>query len=132
MFDTTLAVTRMIFDGFLDRYPDLKLIAAHGGGALPYLVGRFEKGDELELPERRRMTAKPTEYLKRLYYDCLVYDLGALRYLISVVGPDRVLFGTDWPHQIHDVAGSLANTAALPPEQRDAIRGTTAQGLFGI
>ena len=131
MFDTTLAVTRMIFDGFLDRYPDLKLIAAHGGGALPYLVGRFEKGDEVELPERRRMTAKPTEYLKRLYYDCLTYDLGALRYLISVVGADRVLFGTDWPHQVHDVAGSLANTAALPPEQRDAIRGTTAMDLFG-
>jgi len=132
MFDTTLAVTRMIFDGFLDRYPDLKLIAAHGGGALPYLIGRLEKGDEVELPERRRMTAKPTEYLKRLYYDCLTYDLGALRYLISVVGADRVLFGTDWPHQVHDVAGSLANTAALPPEQRDAIRGTTALGLFGI
>jgi aminocarboxymuconate-semialdehyde decarboxylase len=132
MFDTTLAVTRMIFDGFLDRYPDLNLIASHGGGALPYLVGRFEKGDEVELPERRRMTAKPTEYLKRLYYDCLTYDLGALRYLISVVGADRVLFGTDWPHQVHDVVGSLANTAALPAEQRDAIRGTTAQGLFGI
>ena len=94
--------------------------------------GRFEKGDEVELPERRRMTAKPTEYLKRLYYDCLTYDLGALRYLISVVGADRVLFGTDWPHQVHDVAGSLANTAALPPDQRDAIRGTTALGLFGI
>ncbi|MEZ0240712.1 MAG: amidohydrolase family protein [Chloroflexota bacterium] len=132
MFDTTLAVTRMIFDGFLDRYPDLKLIAAHGGWALPYLVGRFEKGDEVELPERRRMTAKPTEYLKRLYYDCLTYDLGALRYLVSVVGADRVLFGTDWPHQVHDVAGSLANTAALPAEQRDAIRGSTAIGLFGI
>ena len=47
MFDTTLAITRMIFDGFFDLYPNLKLIAAHGGGALPYLVGRFEKGDEV-------------------------------------------------------------------------------------
>ena len=111
MLDTTLAFTRMIFDGFLDRYPDLKLIAAHGGGTLPYLVGRFEKGDEVELPERRRMTAKPTDYLRRIWYDCITYDPGALRYLISVVGPDRVLFGTDWPHQVHDVAGSLANTA---------------------
>ena len=59
-------------------------------------------------------------------------DPGALRYLISVVGPDRVLFGTDWPHQVHDVAGSLANTAALPADQRDAIRGTNALRLFGI
>jgi aminocarboxymuconate-semialdehyde decarboxylase len=54
------------------------------------------------------------------------------RYLVSVVGPDRVLFGTDWPHQVHDVVGSLANTAALPPDQRDAIRGSNALRLFGL
>jgi aminocarboxymuconate-semialdehyde decarboxylase len=132
MFDTTLAITRMIFDGFLDRFPNLKLIVAHGGAALPYLVGRFEKGDEVELPQRRRMTLKPTEYLRRLWYDCITYDLGALRYLISVVGPDRVLFGTDWPHQVHDVYGSIANTGALPPDQRDAIRGSNAIRLFGL
>jgi aminocarboxymuconate-semialdehyde decarboxylase len=132
MFDTTLAVTRIVFDGFLDRYPNLKLIVAHGGAAMPYLVGRFEKGDEVELASRRRMTAHPIDYLRRLYYDCITYDLGALRYLISVVGADRVLFGTDWPHQVHDIAGSLANTAALPADQRDAIRGTTAIGLFGL
>jgi aminocarboxymuconate-semialdehyde decarboxylase len=132
MFDTTLAITRMIFDGFLDRYPDLSLIAAHGGGTLPYLVGRFEKGDEVELPERRRMTARPTDYLRRIYYDCITYDLGALRYLISVVGADRVMFGTDWPHQVHDIAGSLANTAALPAEERELVRGGTAKRLFGL
>jgi aminocarboxymuconate-semialdehyde decarboxylase len=132
MFDTTLAITRMIFDGFLDRFADLKLIAAHGGGALPYLVGRFEKGDAVELPERRRMTASPTDYLRRIWYDCLTYDPRALAYLISIVGPERVMFGTDWPHQVHDVAGSLANTAALPPDQRDAIRGTNAIGVFGL
>jgi len=132
IFDTTLAVTRMIFDGFLDRFPGVQLIVAHGGAALPYIVGRLEKGDEVELSSRRRMTAHPTDYLRRLYYDCITYDLGALRYLISVVGADRVMFGTDWPHQVHDVAGSLANTAALPPEQRDAIRGSNALRLFGL
>ncbi|HEY8238244.1 MAG TPA: amidohydrolase family protein, partial [Candidatus Limnocylindrales bacterium] len=132
MFDTTLAITRMVFDGFLDRFPNLRLIVAHGGAALPYLVGRFAKGDEVELASRRRMTAHPLEYLRRMYYDCITYDLGALRYLVSVVGADRVLFGTDWPHQVHDVAGSLANTAALPPDQRDAIRGSNALALFGL
>jgi aminocarboxymuconate-semialdehyde decarboxylase len=132
MFDTTLAITRMIFDGFLDRYVDLKLIAAHGGGTLPYLVGRFEKGDAVELPERRRMRASPRDYLRRIWYDCITYDLGALEYLISVVGADRVMFGTDWPHQVHDVVGSLRNTAALPADQRDAIRGGNATRLFGL
>ena len=78
------------------------------------------------------MTAKPTEYLRRIWYDCITYDLGALRYLVSVVGSDRVMFGTDWPHQVHDVVGSLAHTAALPPDQRDAIRSENAQRLFRL
>jgi aminocarboxymuconate-semialdehyde decarboxylase len=132
MFDTTLAVTRMIFDGFFDLYPNLKLIASHAGGTLPYLVGRFEKGDEVELPQRRMMKRKPTDYLRHIYYDCITYDLGALRYLISVVGADRVMFGTDWPHQVHDIKGSLAHTAALPPDQMTAIRGGNAKRVFKL
>ena len=92
----------------------------------------MEKGDEVELPERRRMTATPTEYLRRIWYDCITYDPGALRYLISVVGAERVLFGTDWPHQVHAVRESLAFTGALPADQRDAIRGTNALGLFRL
>jgi hypothetical protein len=86
MFDTTLAITRMIFEGFFDQYPDLKIIASHGGGTLPYLVGRFEKGDEVELPSRRQMKRKPTDYLRHIYYDSITYDLRPLQYLISVVG----------------------------------------------
>ena len=70
----------------------------------------------MELAERRRMTAHPTDYLRRIWYDCITYDPGALRYLISVVGADRVLFGTDWPHQVHDVVG-------LAREHRGAARG---------
>jgi aminocarboxymuconate-semialdehyde decarboxylase len=132
MFDTTLAVTRMIFDGFFDLYPNLKLIASHAGGTLPYLVGRFEKGDEVELPQRRVMKRKPTDYLRHIYYDCITYDLGALRYLISVVGADRVMFGTDWPHQVHDIKGSLAHTASLPKDQCDAIRGGNAKRVFKL
>ena len=114
--DTTLAFTRIIFDGFLDLYPNLKLIASHGGGALPYLVGRFDKGDEVEIPSRRRIKARPSEYLKRIWYDCITYNPAALRFLIRVVGADRVMFGTDYPHQVHDMKGSMANTGPLPPE----------------
>ena len=132
MFDTTLALTRMIFDGFFDRYPNLKLIASHGGGALPYLVGRFEKGDEVELPQRRKMKAKPTDYLHHIYYDCITYDPRALAYLISIVGADRIMFGTDWPHQVYDTAGALANTAALPSDQCAAIRMNTAMAMFEL
>lgn len=132
MFDTTLAITRMIFEGFFDRYPNLKLIASYGGAALPYLVGRFEKGDEVEIPSRQKMQRKPTDYLRHIYYDSITYNLGALKYLISVVGADRVMFGTDWPHQVHDTKGALANTAALSPAECDAIRAGNARRVFGL
>ncbi len=79
-----------------------------------------------------RMKRKPTDYLRHIYYDCITYDLGALRYLISVVGADRVMFGTDWPHQVHDIKGSLAHTAALPKDQCDAIRGGNAKRVFKL
>ncbi|HPF45834.1 MAG: amidohydrolase [Alphaproteobacteria bacterium] len=132
MFDTTLAVTRMIFDGFFDKYPNLKLIASHGGGALPYLVGRFEKGDEVELAERRKMKRKPTDYLRHIYYDCINYDARAMQYLISIVGHEHVMFGTDWPHQVFDTKGAFANTALLPDDQCKAIRSGNALKVFNI
>ncbi len=132
MFDTTLAVTRMIFDGFFDLYPNMKLIASHGGGALPYLVGRFEKGDEVELPERRVMKRKPTDYLRHIYYDCINYDVRAMQYLISIVGHEHVMFGTDWPHQVFDTEGAFANTATLPDPQCHAVRSANAMKVFNI
>ena len=130
--DTTLAITRMLFDGFFDLYPHVKIIAAHGGGALPYLVGRFDKGDEVEIPARRRIKARPSDYLRRIWYDCITYHPGALGYLISVVGAERVLYGTDWPHQVHDTKGAFANTAKLPQQQCDAIRSLNARRVFKL
>jgi aminocarboxymuconate-semialdehyde decarboxylase len=132
MFDTTLAITRMIFEGFFDQYPNLKIIASHGGGTLPYLVGRFEKGDEVELPSRRQMKRKPTDYLRHIYYDSITYDRRPLEYLISIVGHERVMFGTDWPHWVHDTKGAFANTAALPEAQMHAIRSRNAERIFGF
>lgn len=132
MFDTTLAITRMIFEGFFDQYPNMKIIASHGGGTLPYLVGRFEKGDEVELPQRRQMKRKPTDYLRHIYYDNITYNLNTMKYLVSVVGEEHVMLGTDWPHWVHDTAGALAHTAQLPASQMRAIRGTNALRVFGL
>ncbi len=132
MFDTTLAITRMIFEGFFDQYPNMKVIASHGGGTLPYLVGRFEKGDEVELPSRRQMKRKPTDYLRHIYYDSITYDVRSLRYLIDIVGADHVMLGTDWPHWVHDTKGAFANTAQLPQEQMKAVRAGNATKVFGF
>jgi aminocarboxymuconate-semialdehyde decarboxylase len=132
MFDTTLAITRMIFEGFFDQYPNLKIIASHAGGTLPYLAGRFTKGHEVEIPQRRQMKRQPIDYLRHIYYDCITYSPASLEFLISVVGADRVMFGTDWPHQVHDTRGAFANTARLPQTQCAAIRGENATRVFGF
>jgi aminocarboxymuconate-semialdehyde decarboxylase len=132
MFDTTLAITRMIFEGYFDQYPNMKVIASHGGGTLPYLVGRFEKGDEVELASRRQMKRKPTDYLRHIYYDSITYDVRSLKYLISIVGEDHVMLGTDWPHWVHDTKGAFANTAQLPEGQMEKVRAGNARGVFGF
>ena len=78
------------------------------------------------------MKRKPTDYLRHIYYDNITYNLGALQYLISVAGPSQVMFGTDWPHQVHDTKGAFANTAQLPKAQCDAIRSGNAMRVFNI
>lgn len=132
MMDTTLAITRMIFEGFFDQYPNMKVIASHGGGTLPYLVGRFEKGDEVELASRRQMKRKPTDYLRHIYYDSITYDVRSLKYLVSIVGEDHVMLGTDWPHWVHDTKGAFANTAQLPEGQMAKVRAGNAVKVFGF
>jgi aminocarboxymuconate-semialdehyde decarboxylase len=78
------------------------------------------------------MKRKPTDYLRHIYYDTITYNLGALQYLISVVGEEHVMFGTDWPHQVHDTKGAFANTAQLSAQTCAAIRGGNALKVFNI
>lgn len=132
MADTTLCFARMILDGFLDLYPNMQLIASHGGGTLPYLVGRLDKGDEVELPSRRRIKAPPSTYLQRIWYDSICYSPRALDYLISIVGSERVLYGTDYPHQVHDMSGMHAKTEAMKPKRRHAVCEGNARRLFKV
>ena len=132
-FDTSLAVTRMIFDGFFDRYRNLKLIAAHGGGALPYLAGRLDIFHENMPALAEKMTGKPSDYLREIYYDAVLYDTAALELCIEVAGSqDRILFGSDYPHPIGDMAKSLARIDALPNLTARRFRGANAVRLFGL
>jgi aminocarboxymuconate-semialdehyde decarboxylase len=132
MFDTSLAVSRMIFDGFLERYPDLKLIAAHGGGALPYLAGRLDICFNNMPACRERISERPSTYLKKIYYDSVVFQQESLELAIKVGGADRVLYGSDYPHNIGDMRGCLARVDALPAAQRNAVRGGNAMRIFKL
>jgi aminocarboxymuconate-semialdehyde decarboxylase len=131
-FDTSLAVARCIYDGFLDRYPSLKLIAAHGGGALPYLVGRLDICWE-NIPAARAKTAEPPRnYMRRIWVDSVVFQQSVLNLALEVCGPDNVLYGSDYPHTIGDMVGCLARVDALPGGVRDKVRGTNAQRIFKL
>ena len=132
MFDTSLAVSRVIFDGFFERYPDLKLIAAHGGGALPYIAGRLDICYENMPACRERISIRPSNYLKRIFYDSVVFQQESLELAIKVGGADNVLYGSDYPHNIGDMKGCLARVDALAPATRDAARGGNAQRIFRL
>ncbi len=130
MFDTTLAIGRMILDGFFDRFTRLKIIASHGGAALPQLVGRLDKGFHVSTLEDQVIRRPPSAYLREIYYDCITYGGDALEHLVDVVGANQVLFGSDYPHIVGDMAGMLANVDAFAVTTRDAIRGGNAERIF--
>ena len=133
MIDTTLAFARMILSGFIDTYPNVKLIAAHGGATLPYLAGRLDRCHEMIPACSAAIKDKPSEYLKRIWYDTVVYDQRALEMCIAVAGsPDRVLYGSDYPHNIGDMPGCLARVDALPGAQAKRVRGAAARELFRL
>jgi aminocarboxymuconate-semialdehyde decarboxylase len=131
-FDSTIAVSRMIYDGFFDRYPNLKLIAAHGGGALPFLAPRLDRCHEVVPACRTRISARPGTYLKRIYADSVVYSREALRDALEAFGAEHVLYGTDFPHSIADMAGTLARIDELPETVRTNVRGGNAARVFGL
>jgi len=132
MFDTSLAVSRLIHDGFLDRYKRLKIIAAHAGGYLPYIVGRLDWCHKNMPPARARISRKPSTYLRRIYYDSVTFTRESLDLCIKVGGADKVMYGSDYPHNIGDMKGCLARVDALPARQRTAVRGGNAMRIFGL
>ena len=132
MFDTSLAVARMCFDGFFDRFPRVKLIVSHAGATLPYLVGRLDICFDNMNACRTKTQTRPSDYLSRLYYDSVTYRQEALELCLKVGGVGQVMYGSDYPHNIGDMKGILGRVDALPPDQRAAVRGGNAQRVFGL
>ena len=129
--ETTVALSHLIFSGMLDRHPGLRIIAAHGGGYLPFYIGRSDHAWE-HRPDARIPREKPSEYLRRIYFDSLVYQPAALAALIAQVGIDRVLLGTDFPFDmgVEDPLDRLDAVPGLEAQDRAAIRGGNAAALL--
>jgi aminocarboxymuconate-semialdehyde decarboxylase len=134
--DTTIALSHLIFQGTLDKYPGLKLCAAHGGGYLASYADRSDHGC-LTFPDRCDksivLKKKPTEYLKQIYFDSLIFGTEALRHLAAQVGAGQIVMGTDYPFPWQDKAVEhILSTPTLSDAQRAAILGETAVKLLGI
>jgi aminocarboxymuconate-semialdehyde decarboxylase len=131
-FNTSLAVARMMLDGFFERFTRLKLIASHGGGSLPFLIGRLDRCWDMIEPTRAKTTHPPSYYFKRVFLDSVVYRLDALEMAISTVGVDNVLYGSDYPFNIGDMPGILALVDRLPSESREKVRNGNAARIFDL
>ena len=132
-FETTLAAASLIFGGALDRYPTLDVVLVHGGGLVPYHVGRFDRGHDTRPETRADGAALPSGYLRRFHYDSLVQFPPALAYLVKVVGQDRVLLGSDHPFWMGDPTPlRVVREAGLSADAEAAILGENAARLFRL
>lgn len=131
--ETAIALSQLIFGGVLDRYPKLKILAAHGGGYLPGYPGRTAHAWQVR-PEARGAVRNPLGYLQQLWFDTLVHDEDVLRMLIARVGASRLVVGTDYPFDMgdYDVHGLLDRLPELSVAERESILGGNAFELLGM
>jgi aminocarboxymuconate-semialdehyde decarboxylase len=126
--DSTVTLARLLYAGLPARYPGARLVVAHGGGALPYVLGRLVRNHVINPGS----TADPVESFAHLYFDSVVFDPSALEYLVAKAGPDRVMLGSDYPFPIGDLSPqAVVEHAALPDSDRSQILGGNAARLFG-
>jgi aminocarboxymuconate-semialdehyde decarboxylase len=134
--ETTIALQHLIFEGTLDRFPGLKILAAHGGGYLPSYAARSDHAcyvGEGFCDKEIKLKKQPSEYLNQIYYDSLVFTPEALRHLAAQVGAGQIMLGSDTPYpwQGHPVDHVLATTA-LGDDEKVAILSGNAARLLGL
>jgi aminocarboxymuconate-semialdehyde decarboxylase len=131
--DTAVCVANLMFSGVLDELPQLKVLLAHGGGFLPYQIGRMVHGHRVRPETRARTATDPRALLRRFYFDSLVFEPQALRYLIDLVGADRIVLGTDAPFDMadEDPAATLDAVPGLTGHECTEICCGTALRLLG-
>ena len=132
--DTTVCISHLIFDGVLDRYPGLKICAAHGGGYLAAYGARMDHAWGARADCCREIKQPPTSYLKKLYFDTIVFAPDQLAYLVEQYGSDHIVLGTDYPFDMGegDPLGLLGRTPGLSDADRAAIAGGNARRLLKL
>jgi aminocarboxymuconate-semialdehyde decarboxylase len=130
--ETALAISTLIFSGVLERLPDLRICFAHGGGAFPFTLARLNHGWKVRPEGQAAIPREPREYARRIYVDSLTLSVENLRFIVEVLGGDRVVIGSDYPFDMgqDDPVGFVAS-AGLAPAARAAIEGANAMRLLG-
>ena len=129
--DTTIAAAALVFGGVIERYPNIKFLMVHGGGFVPYQIGRFKHGWQVRREPQARLKAPPDASLDRLYFDTILHGRPALEFLVASCGASRVLLGSDYPFDM----GTLdcvrqVRALAIPERDKATILGGAAMALL--
>jgi len=132
--ETTVAVSHLIFDGVMDRYPKLKIVLPHAGGYLAHYWARMDHAHRARPDCHSVIKKAPTSYLKKFYFDTITFDRDMLRNLIDKWGDDHVVLGTDYPYDMGEVdpVGLIEGVARLTRAEKERIMGGNAARLLGI
>lgn len=132
--DTTLAAASLVFSGTAKRFPRIRWVLGHLGGAIPYLVERLDRGFHAFKECRANIDRPPSEFLREFYYDSVNFDPNALKLAIEFAGADHILAGSDYPHQIGSLQKMLDSLRALdiPEKDRAGILGENTARLLGM
>lgn len=130
--ETTIAAAHLVFNGVLEEHPGLRILLAHGGGALPALRGRLRHAWQHLAHARKRLGSSPDDSLARFLYDTVVHDVGVLQELVRFAGAENVLLGSDYPFDMgSERPAELVRSAGLAGAEEAAILGGNAERLFG-
>jgi aminocarboxymuconate-semialdehyde decarboxylase len=130
--ETTVTAAHMVMAGVLERHPRLRVLLAHGGGALPALRGRLRHAHSFQPQARSRLGESPDDSLSRFYFDTVTHDESLLRELVALAGADRVLCGSDYPFDMGvERPAEIVRALGLARDEEQAILGGNARRLLG-
>jgi aminocarboxymuconate-semialdehyde decarboxylase len=134
LFDTTLAASKLVFSGVVERHPRIRWVLTHMGGATPYLAERLDRGYRAFAECRRNIGRPPSEYLCQFYYDTVNFNPSAVRLVLDFAGEDRILAGSDYPHQIGSIPLMLETLRGLGISEaaKEKLLGGNAVSLLGL
>jgi aminocarboxymuconate-semialdehyde decarboxylase len=134
LMDTTLAAAGLVFSGVAERFPRIRWVLSHLGGAIPYLAERLDRGYEAFAECRKNIRRPPSSYLKEFYFDTVNFDPRALELAVSFAGAEHILAGSDYPHQIGSIEKMLESLQCtrVSEADRNKILGENAASLLGL